>query len=143
MRRLWVWVFMLASSAAVVQAQQPVVRRTGHGTPALDVRIDRILSDPAYLILTRDTLIARGDTLAGPILSMANRLVVEGTIIGNLVVVDANVYLRPTTRIVGDVLNIGGGLYRSELATVTGSYNDQPLAPYHVRARRRRFRHRW
>src|SRR5688572_24334940 len=98
MGRFGVWALVLAASFASVEAQQPVVRRTGHGTAALDVRIDRILSDPAYLVLTHDTLIARGDTLAGPILSLANRLVIEGTVIGNLVVVDANVYLRPTTR---------------------------------------------
>jgi hypothetical protein len=132
MRRLWVWVLVLISGAAAAQAQQPVVRRTGHGTRSLDARLERILADPAYLVLTRDTTVARGDTLAGPILSMANRLVIEGTIIGDLVVVDANVYLRPSARIVGGVLNIGGGLYRSEQATITGSYDDQPLAPYHV-----------
>jgi hypothetical protein len=132
MRQLGVVLLVLAVSSATVQAQQPVVRRTGHGTAALDVRIDRILSDPSYLILTLDTVVARTDTLAGPILALANRVVVEGTIIGNLVIVDANVYLRPTARIVGDVLNIGGGLYRSEQATVTGSYDDKPLAPYHA-----------
>jgi hypothetical protein len=96
MRQFGVVLLALAASLATVQAQQPVVRRTGHGTAALDVRIDRILSDPSYLILTQDTMVARTDTLAGPILTLANRVIVEGTIIGNLVIVDANVYLRPT-----------------------------------------------
>ena len=132
MRFVGVVLLGLALSVAAAAAQQPVVKRSGHGTSALDARLDRILRDPAYLILTRDTTIGPRDTLAGPLLSVTNRLIVEGTIIGNLAVIDANVYLRPGSRVVGDVLNAGGGLYRSEQATVTGSIDDQPLAPYHV-----------
>lgn len=113
-----------------VAAQQPVTRR-GHGTARLDAEIDRVISDPSFKVLSRDTLIARDDVLTGPILTLGNRLVIEGKVTGDLVIVDANVYVRPTAVIEGRVTNIGGGFYRSESA-VLRELVDHPLAPYHV-----------
>jgi hypothetical protein len=108
------------------------IYRTGRGTTRLDARLDEILEAGRYRALTRDTLIARSDTLAGPVLALGNRLVIEGTVLGPLAIVDANVYARPGALIIGDVINIGGGFYRSEQARITGSVDDEPLAPYHV-----------
>jgi hypothetical protein len=116
--------------AGPVTAQQ--LRRIGRGTPRLDARVDAILRNPEYRILTRDTVVARDDTLQGPVLTLGNRLVIEGTVRGDLAIIDANVYARPGARIEGDVTNIGGGFYRSEQAVITGSVSDHPLAPYHV-----------
>src|SRR5688500_13764005 len=113
-----------------VAAQQPVTRR-GHGTARLGAAIDRVISDPPLRVLRRDTLIARDDVLAGPILTLGNRLVIEGKVTGDLVIVDANVYVRPTAVIEGRVTNIGGGFYRPENA-VLRDLVDHPLAPYHV-----------
>lgn len=118
---------VLASDAAA-----QVITRSGRGSPRLDARIDQIISNRQYRLISVDTFIARNDTLRGPILSLGNRVVIEGTILGGLTVVDANVYVRPTARIEGDVINIGSGLYRSEQATITGRVEDHPLAPYHV-----------
>ena len=112
-------------------AQRVEVRRSGHGTARLDATIDRVLADQTYRILTNDTLIARDAVLAGPILTLGNRLVIEGKVNGDLVIVDANVYVRPTAVIEGRVTNIGGGFYRSENA-VLRELIDHPLAPYHV-----------
>lgn len=133
MRRFGVVIFAALMGAGLArEAQAQAIRRTGHGTPRLDARLDRLLSDDTYRVLSRDTVIAAGDTLAGPILSLANRLVIEGTITGDLAIIDANVYARPTARIQGNLINIGGGFYRSEQAVITGSLDDHPLAPYHV-----------
>jgi hypothetical protein len=55
-----------------------------------------------------------------------------GTILGDLVGVDANLFLRPDAHITGEVDNIAGGLYPSALAH-TGAVVDHPLAPYRVR----------
>src|SRR5262249_55473812 len=118
MRIVGVAVLGLALSVAAGGGQQPGVRSSGRGASAMDARIHRIIADPAYLILTHDTTIGPRDTLAGPILSVTNRVIVEGTIIGNVAFVDANVYLRPNSRVVGDIVNAGGGLYRSEQSTV-------------------------
>jgi hypothetical protein len=122
----------IISLFVVHAAEAQVVRRTGRGEPQLDVRIDNIIGDRDYRIIARDTVIARNDTLRGPILSLGNRVIVEGTVLGTFAMIDANVYLRPTARIEGDIVNIGSGFYRSELATITGRVTDRPLAPYHV-----------
>lgn len=119
---------LLAAGGA--EAQE--VRRSGRGDPRLDARIDEILGDSSYRVLARDTVIGRTDTLRGPVLALDNRLIIEGTVIGTLAMIDANVYLRPTARVEGDLINIGSGLYRAELAVVTGRVTDHPLAPYHV-----------
>jgi hypothetical protein len=124
--------FAFLSLYIVNPAAAQEVRRTGRGEPQLDVRIDNILSDDSYRLLARDTVIARNDTLRGPILSLGNRVIVEGTVIGTLAMIDANVYLRPTARIEGDIINIGSGFYRSEQAVITGRVTNRPLAPYHV-----------
>src|SRR5688572_4184483 len=118
---------LLSAGAA---AQQPVTRR-GHGTARLDAEIDRVISNPEFKVLSRDTLIARDAVLEGPILTLGNRLVIEGKVTGDLVIVDANVYVRPTAVIEGRVTNIGGGFYRSENAVIRDLV-DHPLAPYHV-----------
>ena len=119
--------FLLAAHTAA--AQTVTVR--GRGLPGLDTRLEQVLAGNQR-VLSRDTFIARNDTLRGPILSLGNRLVLEGTVMGNLTMVDANVYARPSARIEGDVLNIGSGFYRSEQAVITGRLEDHPLAPYHV-----------
>lgn len=59
-------------------------------------------------------------------------LTLEGAVAGDLVGVDANLFLRPSARVRGDVLNLGGGLYPSNLAKIGGDVVDAPLAPYSV-----------
>lgn len=59
-------------------------------------------------------------------------LTLEGAVAGDLIGVDANLFLRPSARVHGDVLNFGGGLYPSALAEVGGEVVNAPLAPYSV-----------
>ena len=121
---------VLAASATTVEAQQ--ISRTGRGNPRLDARIDEVIRSGRYRLLSNDTTIAATDTVQGPVLVAGTRMIVEGTIIGDLVAIDANVYLRPQARITGKVLSIAGGLYRSEQVELQGGSEDHPLAPYHV-----------
>lgn len=122
----------LALLVVVDAAAAQTLLRRGRGEPRMDARIDRLLERRDYRVLPADTVIAQGTTVQGPLLAAGSRLVVEGTIQGDLIAIDANVYLRPTARIEGDVTNIAGGLYRSQNATISGELFDAPLAPYHV-----------
>lgn len=125
---------LLALSLVVLAdaATAQTLLRRGRGETRIDARIDKLLDRRDYRILPPDTVIARGTSIQGPLLAAGSRLVVEGTIEGDLIAIDANVYLRPTARIEGSVTNIAGGLYRSDHATITGELFDAPLAPYHV-----------
>lgn len=121
---------LLVVESAETEAQE--IRRVGRGEPRLDARIDEVIRSAEYRLLIRDTTVAATDTLRGPVVVTGARVILEGTLRGNLVAIDANVYLRPGARVVGDILNIAGGLYRSEQVAIEGSVDDYPLAPYHV-----------
>ena len=128
-------ILLLATAAllaATAAAQGQEIRRTGRGQPRLDARIDEVIRSDRYRLLANDTTIPAGDTLTGSVLVAGTRLVVEGTIAGDLAAFDGSVYLRPGSHITGDVLNVGGGLYRSEQAVIDGDVHDDPIAPYHV-----------
>ena len=121
-------------------AQQPVragevraadIERVGGFDVALDRRLARLLDDDP-LVLTADTLVAATDTLRGPVLVLDATLILEGTVTGDLVLVDAGAFVRPGATVAGDLVNIGGGLYRSELSRVRGVILDEPTAGYRV-----------
>jgi hypothetical protein len=84
-------------------------------------------------VIANDTLIAAGDTIRGPVLVLGGLVRIDGIVQGDLVLIDANVFLRPRAHIMGDVLNIGGGFYPSEDRTqVDGVITSRPNAPYDV-----------
>ncbi|HEX7051309.1 MAG TPA: hypothetical protein VF188_13970 [Longimicrobiales bacterium] len=120
-----------AAPGATLEAQR--VERQGPGDPGLDRRLDRLLRSGAYLLITRDTLIGAADSVPRSVLVVDARLILEGAVAGDLVEADADVFLRPGARIHGDIVNLGGGLYRSGLAEVTGEVVGGPLAPYRAR----------
>lgn len=108
------------------------VTRIGRGDPELDRRLDELLRSGDYLLITRDTLIDRADTVPRSLLVLGATLILEGTVRGDLVEVAANLFVRPSARIDGDLVNIAGGLYPSALAQVGGTVIDRPLAPYRL-----------
>lgn len=120
----------MLAAAAPVSAQR--IELAGEGDVALDRRLARLLRSGDYLLVTRDTLIARDDSVPRSVLVLEATFTLEGVVAGDLVGVDANVFLRPGARVHGDAVNISGGLYRSELAQVDGSVVDLPEAPYRV-----------
>lgn len=131
-------VFLAALSAAPLDAQR--VQLAGRGDVEWDARLRRIVDSGSYTVLPHDTLIANGDTLRGSILAAGITLRLAGVVEGDLVGVDANLFLRPGARVTGDVVNIAGGYYPSEQAVVMGSVTSAPNAPYDVERRGDTFR---
>jgi hypothetical protein len=124
--------FALLLGAVPAAAQVEVA---GRGSIEWDVRLREMVRSGRYTVLTHDTLIARADTVRGPVLAPGITVRVEGVIDGDLVGVDANLFLRPHGRVTGDVINVAGGFYPSELATVAGNVINEPAAPYDVERR--------
>ena len=127
------WVGAAAMALVLVAggaAAQTVVTE-GSSDVALDRRIARLLeADP--LILTQDSHIPRGDTVARSVLVLDATLIHEGVILGDLVLVDAGAFVRHDAVVNGDLVNAAGGLYRSERARVGGAIIDLPEASYRV-----------
>lgn len=128
MRIRTILLLLVLCSALPLHAQRVVTR--GHGDADLDA-ILRAAINPNTLVVTRDTLITARDTVERDILVLKSRFILEGTIRGNLTGVEANMYVRPSGRVSGQVTNVAGGYYPSELAKVA-AVEDRPLAPYHV-----------
>jgi hypothetical protein len=107
------------------------VALAGDADLAMDRRLERLLqANP--LVVTRDTAFLAGDTIPRSVLVLDARLVHEGVIQGDLVMVEARGYIRPRGQVTGDVVNLAGGLYRSELAQIGGRIENLPMAPYRV-----------
>ncbi|HSK20164.1 MAG TPA: polymer-forming cytoskeletal protein [Longimicrobiales bacterium] len=121
---------VLLAAASAADAQTVTVR--GRGDAENDRYLQRLVDSGAYEVIAGDTLLARNDTIHGTALVVGATARLEGVITGDLVIVDANVFVRPTARILGDVRNIAGGLYYSELAAVIGTVHSEPNAPYRV-----------
>jgi hypothetical protein len=126
-------VALLATTLCATAAAAQAVELRGRGDVDNDIFLARLLERGGYVVLARDTLIGQADTVRGTALAVGARVRLEGVVTGDLVLVDANVFLRPTARVLGSVRNIGGGLYPSELATVAGGVHSEPNAPYQVR----------
>jgi hypothetical protein len=129
---------LLAAACAVLPlavfapAQSQVVEVRGRGDIEHDAFLRRLVEAGGYTLIADDTIIARGDTVPGPVLVAGATLRVDGVIAGDLVIVDANVFLRPTARVLGGVRNVGGGFYPSEQADVAGAIHSAANAPYRV-----------
>lgn len=118
-----------AGFAGTLDAQ---VRFRGVGEPDLDALLLRFIAGGDYTLVVADSTLALGDTLVGPVLVLRSRFSVAGHVAGDLVAVEANVFVRPTGSVSGEVWNLGGGFYPSDQATLDGRVRDHPLAPYRV-----------
>jgi hypothetical protein len=114
------------------QAQTPAIRFQGRGEIAIDTVLERIVASGRYRLLSADTVYPATDTIAGPVLIAATTAKFEGVIEGDVAIVDANVFLRPGSRITGDVVSIGAGLFRAPNATIEGSVREWPDARYYA-----------
>ena len=121
----------ISGVAQPLAAQQVEVR--GRGDIENDVFLRRLVESGDYTLIARDTLITAADTVHGTLLVLRAVLRLDGTVTGDLVIVDGNVFLRPNARIQGVVRNIGGGFYPSEMAVVQGGVRNEPNAAYLVR----------
>jgi hypothetical protein len=125
--------------AGGVAGQQPEppprVELRGRGDADNDAFIRRTLRDPRLIVIARDTVIGHADTIPGTALVVGATARIDGVVAGDLVAVDANVFLRPTAHVQGSVRNIAGGFYPSDLATIDGTTTSDPTAAYFVRPR--------
>ncbi|MFB6239995.1 MAG: hypothetical protein ABEJ46_00210, partial [Gemmatimonadota bacterium] len=69
---------------------------------------------------------ARGDTVRGDVLVLESMVRIEGRVEGTLVAVDGDVFMRPHATVTGNLLVLGGGMYRSSLASVGGEVVYEP-----------------
>lgn len=127
--RISVFVAILVAFHATTSFAQQV-RIKGYGEADVDAMVKAALAANPRII-THDTLVSARDTIHGNVVVVKARFILEGTIVGDLTGLGANVYLRPPARVTGQVLNVAGGLYPSELAKV-GALEDRALAPYRV-----------
>lgn len=128
MNRLLFCLILTLTATAAAQAQRVSVR--GYGEADLDAVLRGAVGGN-YRQITTDTHIGPADTVRANLLVVRARLIVEGTVFGDIVGVDANMYFRPGSAVRGRVTSIAGGFYPSEQAQI-GSVEDRPLAPYHV-----------
>lgn len=119
------------TGALRLRNQQPPVEFVGRADAALDRRIRDLLAGE-YLLIHRDTLILRTDTIRVPVLVLAATARIEGVLLEDLVAIGARIFLRPRSRIVGDAVSLQSGFYRSGLAAIEGEVIDRPLATYRV-----------
>jgi hypothetical protein len=122
----------LTAGAVASPAAAQAVELRGRGDIENDTFLRRLIDRGDWTLVARDTLLRHNDTIPGMVVIAGVTVRIEGVITGDLVIVDANVFLRPSARVLGDVRNIGGGLYASELATVAGGTRSEPNAPYRV-----------
>ena len=120
-------------------ATAQTVEREGDGDVFIDHRIERMVRRGNYVAYVNETrTIPAGETVTSDLLVLGGDVYIEGTVDGEVIAVDADVYLRPGSVITGDLRNVGGGLYRSELAEVNGRVLSRPNLPYEVREERDR-----
>lgn len=123
----------LLSIAAAGDGIAQTIERRGDADVFVDHRLDRLIRTGDYVLVQSDSTIAAGDTVGTTLLVLGARLYLEGTVTGDLVGVDAELFLRPGSRVTGDVVNAGGGLYRSELSESRRAPIDKRNLPYTVR----------
>ncbi|MDX1675060.1 MAG: hypothetical protein R3314_09730 [Longimicrobiales bacterium] len=130
-RRARIPVLAAALLAVAGAGAAQTVERVGSSDVALDRRLARLLAaDP--LIVAADRRIGVGDTIRRSVLVVDATVIHEGTILGDLVVVDGGAFVRHEATVRGDLVNMGGGLYRSARARIGGTIIDLPDASYRV-----------
>lgn len=131
-----------AALVAGVAAGLPTPARGQDVRLAEDPRSDAQAALAAFLetggftVWTRDTVLARGDTIPGAVLLLEGTARIAGRIDGDLYVVDGDLFLRSGASITGNVVVLGGGFYDSDVAEVGGTVTYRPNEPLRVRPAR-------
>lgn len=115
--KLRVALLLAAAAAVAAPARAQTVVRRDDGATYLDRRIDRALRTQ-YVAIGTDTTIAADDTIPGALFAFGHRVYIEGTVLGDVIGIEANTYVRPSAHVAGVLVNLNGGLYVSELADV-------------------------
>ena len=140
-KRSWTWVrvgflfhAILASIAVCVtpvtgQDVQLAAEPRSDSQKALQV----FLEQGEYALWTRDTVLAKGDTVSRDVLLLEATARIAGRVDGDIYVVDGDLFLRTEGSVGGDVVVLGGGFYDSELAEIEGALTYRPNEPVRVR----------
>lgn len=91
------------------------------------------LEQGGYVLWTRDTVLAKGDTVSRDVLLLEATARIAGRVDGDIYVVDGDLFLRTEGSIGGDVVVLGGGFYDSGLAEIEGVLTYRPNERVRVR----------
>jgi hypothetical protein len=115
-----------------VQQVNPAIVLRGNGDVEHDVVLRALLARSDFLLITRDTVISRTDTVHSTVVVIGATLRLDGTVTGDLISIGGNVFVRPSAYVLGETRNIAGGLYPSQLAHMNPTIENAPNAPYQV-----------
>lgn len=130
MRRLAAILLLLGSQSLAAQGRVVVVDRGAGGSGSA---LEAVLARP-HRVVEPDTgwfRYRRGNESAVSLVILGRTAAIEGTVNGDVVVVDGDLFIRPGARITGRAIAIGGGVYPSALGVVSGgtaSYRDNTFA---------------
>ena len=82
---------------------------------------DTVASQAGEIKIFNDLLIPEGTVRSGAIRVIGGNLTVAGRVTGRITVIGGDVELQPTALIEGTIVALGGQIYRSEGAVVTGN----------------------
>ncbi len=106
--------WLLLGGAAT--AQEVEFRAGSGGLGRADAAVREILARADYVVITADRVLGRGEVIAGDVIVLGATLRIEGTIRGDLVGVQSDIFARPGGAVGGTVVVLGGGFYGSTLA---------------------------
>lgn len=95
-------------------------------------RIEQVLLAAQYRVWAADTVLVPGDTVAGDVFVFRATARLAGTVTGQVIAVESELFVRPGAEIRGGALVVNGGYYGSQMARV-GPVLHLPLADYRVR----------
>ncbi len=125
---------LAAAAPAALHGQD--VRLAGEPRSDAQAALAAFIETGGFAVWARDTVLARGDTVQGPVLLLEGTVRIAGRIEGDLYVVDGDLFLRSGGSITGNVLVLAGGFYDSDLAEVGGTLTYRPNEPLRVRPTR-------
>jgi hypothetical protein len=125
----------LALLASTPSAHGQEIRFTARAEAVHERRLADFLRRGEHHTWTVDTVLAAGDTVSGDLLVLRSAARIAGVVTGDVFVVAGDLFLRPGSRILGDVVVLGGGYYASGLAAVDGAMAYRPNDLYSVLAR--------
>ncbi len=112
---------LLSGAAAVARAQVSVELRDngkGRGPEALAMAL--LGSHLAIAPGTKPYVVAGGASINRTLVVIGRDAVIDGSVHGDVFVVDGGLFMHPGARIDGRAITIGGGVYESMLATIGG-----------------------
>jgi hypothetical protein len=120
-KRFLIGAALCATSSSVVLAQANVTfTDIGPGPAgrlvraALQKEHRLVPPDSAWFVLTR------GEVVRTSLIVLGRTAAIEGHVVGDVIVVDGDLHIRPGGRISGRAIAIGGGVYPSALAVLEG-----------------------